>query len=202
MLNHNLPAAPGCSGWGAARRCRIFAGVRPAPLDVANDAFCRGGYIEKRHPAALRGLAVLPKQCAGLAARRDAGRQRAAGRQRCVHRFYPAAVSCAARWRQRWAGRSSISAGLPLSALLCRAALRRCCGLFAEGLAALWRARLCLRPARFYWSARSGTPHWGRNGVLAALYCYFVCRRQSRFASRGLFVINILAVGIHPYFRP
>ena len=38
--------------------------------------------------------------------------------------------------------------------------------------------------------------------VLAALYCYFVCRRQSRFASRGLFVINILAVGIHPYFLP
>ena len=38
--------------------------------------------------------------------------------------------------------------------------------------------------------------------MLAALYCYFVCRRQSRFASRGLFVINILAVGIHPYFLP
>ncbi len=38
--------------------------------------------------------------------------------------------------------------------------------------------------------------------VLAALYCYFSCRRQGRYASAGLFIINVLAVGIHPYFLP
>ena len=38
--------------------------------------------------------------------------------------------------------------------------------------------------------------------MLAALYCYFSCRRQGRYASAGLFIINVLAVGIHPYFLP
>ena len=39
-----------------------------APLDVTNDAFCRGGYIEQGHPAALRRLAVLPAKRARLPA--------------------------------------------------------------------------------------------------------------------------------------
>lgn len=38
--------------------------------------------------------------------------------------------------------------------------------------------------------------------VLAALYFYFAARRKGQYASRGLFVLNVLAVGIHPYFLP
>ena len=112
---------------------------------------------------------------------------------------------CAARWRQRWAGRSSISAGLPLSALLCRAALRRCCaGCLLRGLPPLWRARLCLRPARFYWSARSGTPRSARSGLCwrRCTVIFVVPPTEPVCVVRGLFVINILAVGIHPYFLP
>ena len=33
-----------------------------APLDVANDAFCRGGYVEKDIQQHYAGLAVLPRQ--------------------------------------------------------------------------------------------------------------------------------------------
>lgn len=38
--------------------------------------------------------------------------------------------------------------------------------------------------------------------VLAALYCYFSLRRQGRFYSPGLFFLNVLIVGVHPYYLP
>ena len=38
--------------------------------------------------------------------------------------------------------------------------------------------------------------------VLAALYCYFCGRRQGRYRLSLLFAVNVLAVGIHPYFLP
>ena len=38
--------------------------------------------------------------------------------------------------------------------------------------------------------------------MLAALYFYFAARRKGQYASRGLFALNVLAVGIHPYFLP
>ena len=38
--------------------------------------------------------------------------------------------------------------------------------------------------------------------MLAALYFYFAARRKGQYASRGLFALNALAVGIHPYFLP
>lgn len=38
--------------------------------------------------------------------------------------------------------------------------------------------------------------------VLAALYYYFRARQENRYAWPGLFLLNILAVGIHPYFLP
>lgn len=38
--------------------------------------------------------------------------------------------------------------------------------------------------------------------LLAALYYYFRARREGRYAWRILFLLNILSVGIHPYFLP
>ena len=38
--------------------------------------------------------------------------------------------------------------------------------------------------------------------VLAALYYYFRARRENRYAWPGLFLLNILAIGVHPYFLP
>ena len=77
------------------------------------------------------------------------------------------------------------------------------CGLFAEGLAAPLAGSLVFAASPILLERAFRHTSLGAQWlVLAALYCYFVCRRQSRFASRGLFVINILAVGIHPYFLP
>ena len=38
--------------------------------------------------------------------------------------------------------------------------------------------------------------------VVAALYYYFRARRENRYAWPGLFLLNILAIGVHPYFLP
>ena len=38
--------------------------------------------------------------------------------------------------------------------------------------------------------------------VLAALHYYFRARRENRYTWPGLFLLNILAVGVHPYFLP
>lgn len=38
--------------------------------------------------------------------------------------------------------------------------------------------------------------------VLAALWYYFKGRQQNRFAYKGLFAINCLTIGLHPYFVP
>ena len=125
MLNHKSTRSARLFWLGALLGAAVFLLVYGlAPLDVANDAFCRGGYIEKdiqQHYAA----GCLPKQCAGLAARRNAGRQRAAGRQRCVHRFYPAA-GCAVPPAGGSAGRDVPVFRLVYPCLLCFAG--RLCG--------------------------------------------------------------------------
>lgn len=38
--------------------------------------------------------------------------------------------------------------------------------------------------------------------ILAALWYYFKGRQQNRFAYKGLFAVNCLAIGLHPYFVP
>ena len=38
--------------------------------------------------------------------------------------------------------------------------------------------------------------------VVAALYYYFRARRENRYTWPGLFLLNILAIGVHPYFLP
>lgn len=38
--------------------------------------------------------------------------------------------------------------------------------------------------------------------ILAALWYYFRSKREDRFAYKGLFALNCLAIGLHPYFVP
>ena len=38
--------------------------------------------------------------------------------------------------------------------------------------------------------------------ILGVLYYYFKLHREGRYASAGLFVLNLVAIGIHPYFLP
>lgn len=77
------------------------------------------------------------------------------------------------------------------------------CGLFADGVAApaLGAGLFVLSPVLWERALRH-TALGAQWLVLAALYCYFAARRGQRHAWRLLFVINILAIGIHPYFVP
>ena len=205
MLNHKSTRSARLFWLGALLGAAVFLLVYGlAPLDVANDAFCRGGYIEKD----------IQQHYAGWLFYRSSAPGWPLGVTQAVNA--PQGVSVA------------YTDSIPLLAVLCRplaAALggtfqyfgwftlvcfalqggfaALLCGLFAEGLAAPLAGSLVFAASPILLERAFRHTSLGAQWlVLVALYCCFVCRRQSRFASRGLFVINILAVGIHPYFLP
>ena len=205
MLNHKSTRSARLFWLGALLGAAVFLLVYGlAPLDAANDAFCRGGYIEKD----------IQQHYAGWLFYRSSALGWPLGVTQAINA--PQGVSVA------------YTDSIPLLAVLCRplaAALggtfqyfgwftlvcfalqggfaSLLCGLFAEGLAAPLAGSLVFAASPILLERAFRHTSLGAQWlVLAALYCYFVCRRQSRFASRGLFVINILAVGIHPYFLP
>ena len=205
MLNHKSTRSARLFWLGALLGAAVFLLVYGlAPLDAANDAFCRGGYIEKD----------IQQHYAGWLFYRSSALGWPLGVTQAINA--PQGVSVA------------YTDSIPLLAVLCRplaAALggtfqyfgwftlvcfalqggfaALLCGLFAEGLAAPLAGSLVFAASPILLERAFRHTSLGAQWlVLAALYCYFVCHRQSRFASRGLFVINILAVGIHPYFLP
>ena len=146
MLNHKSTRSARLFWLGALLGAAVFLLVYGlAPLDVANDAFCRGGYIEKDIQQHYAGWLFYRSSALGW----PLGVTQAVNAPQGVSVAYTDSIPL-----------------LAVSALLCRAALRRCCaGCLLRGLPPLWRARLCLRPARFYWNARSGTPRSARSGL-------------------------------------
>ena len=175
-----------------------------APLNITNDAFCRGGYIEKD----------IQQHYAGWLFYRQSALGWPLGVTQAVNA--PNGVSVA------------YTDSIPLLAVLCRplaAALggtfqyfgwftffcfslqggfaALLCSLFADGavLPLLGSVVFSASPILLERAFRH-TSLGAQWLVLAALYCYFSLRRQGRYASPGLFFLNVLAVGIHPYFLP
>ena len=190
---------------GALIGIAVFLAVYGAvPLDVTNDAFCRGGFIEKDIQQHYAGWLFYRQNALGWPL----------GVTQAVNAPYGVSVA--------------YTDSIPLLAVLCRpsaAALggtfqyfgwftlacfalqggfaALLCGLFADGLFAPLAGALVFAASPVLIERAFRHTSLGAQWlVLAALYCYFACKRQGRFASRGLFVINILAVGIHPYFLP
>ena len=175
-----------------------------APLNVANDAFCRGGYIEKD----------IQQHYAGWLFYRRSAISWPLGVTDAVN--YPSGVSVA------------YTDSIPLLAVLCRplaAALggtfqyfgwftlvcfalqggfaALLCGLFAGGLLTPLAGALVFAASPILIERAFRHTSLGAQWlVLVALYCYFSLRRQGRYASPLLFFVNVLAVGIHPYFLP
>ena len=173
-------------------------------LDVTNDAFCRGGYIEKDIQQHYAGWLFY--------------RQSSAGWPLCIARGinYPDGLSVA------------YTDSIPLVAALLKPVANLVggtfqymgwftlvcfalqggfgallAGLFLPGCAAPLAADLLFvtSPVLFERVFRH-TSLGAQFFVLAALYFYFAARRKGQYASRGLFALNVLAVGIHPYFLP
>lgn len=175
-----------------------------APLDVTNDSFCRGGYLEKDIQQHYAGWLFY--------------RQSAQAFPLCVTQSInaPDGISIA------------YTDSIPLMAALCRPIANALggtfqyfgvftflcfalqggfgallCGLFVARIPqALLGDLLFITSPILYERAFRHTSLGAQWLVLAALYFYFSARREGRFASRGLFAVNLLAIGIHPYFLP
>lgn len=175
-----------------------------APLDVTNDAFCRGGYIEKDIQQHYAGWLFY--------------RQSELGFPLCIAQNinFPDGLSVAytdsvplfaALFRL-------LSPVLPdtfqyfgwftlLAFFLQGAFGALLAGLFVPGVALplLGDILFVTSPVLFERAIRH-TALGAQFFILAALYWYFRCRRQGRMPGPGLFLLNVAAVTIHPYFVP
>lgn len=174
-----------------------------SPLDVTNDALVRGGFVERDIQQHYAGWLFLRQSLLG----------------------WPLGVA-----QNIGSGGLSIAFtdSVPLVAVVCRllspvlpdvfqyfgwftllcfvlqggfAALL--CGLFAQGLCTpLLGAGLFVLSPVLWERALRHTALGAQWLILAALYCYFAARRGRRGAWGLLFAVNVLTVGIHPYFVP
>lgn len=175
-----------------------------APLDVTQDTFCRGGYLEKD----------IQQHYAGWLFYRQSARA------------FPLAVTQAIDAPQ---GVSvAYTDSIPLLAVLCRPLANALggtfqyfgwftlacfvlqggfgaslCSLFTQGMIRpLAGSLLFITSPILYERAFRHTSLGAQWLVLAALYLYFRLRREKRSLSAGLFLINTFSIGIHPYFLP
>lgn len=182
----------------------FFAVLGFSPLDVTNDAFCRGGFIEKD----------IQQHYAGWLFYRQSPLD------------FPLCVAKNINWPQ---GLSiAYTDSIPLFAaffrllepllpatfqyfgwftLLCLvlqgAFGARLLGLFSKGLAAPLIGDVLLMFSPVLWErVLRHTSLAAQFFVVAALYYYFAGRRSGRYAYAGLFALNILTITIHPYFVP
>lgn len=174
------------------------------PLDVTRDSFCRGGYLEKD----------IQQHYAGWLFYRQSAKN------------FPLCVTTAVNAPQ---GISiAYTDSIPLLAALCRPFANwlggtfqyfgwftlvcfvlqggfgaLLCGLFAQGyFLPLLGDLLFITSPILYERAFRHTSLGAQWIVLAVLYLYFRLRRENRYTSPALFFLNILAIGIHPYFLP
>lgn len=176
----------------------------PAPLDFTNDAFCRGGYIEKD----------IQQHYAGWLFYRQSPLR------------FPLCIAESVNWP---AGLSvAYTDSIPLFAaffrllspllpgtfqyfgwftLLCLflqggfGALLL--GLFAKGKVLPLVGDLVFVFSPVLWErALRHTSLAAQFLLLGALYYYFRSGREGRFAYGGLFLLNVLTITIHPYFVP
>lgn len=175
-----------------------------SPLDVTNDAFCRGGYIEKD----------IQQHYAGWLFYRQSGLS------------FPLCIATNINVPQ---GLSvAYTDSIPLFAaffrllspllpdtfqyfgwftLLCLmlqgAFGARLLGLFMQGYTLPLLGDLLFVFSPVLWErVLRHTSLAAQFFVLAALYYYFLGCRTGRFRFGGLFVLNILAITVHPYFLP
>lgn len=175
-----------------------------SPLDVSNDAFCRGGYIEKDIQQHYAGWLFY--------------RQGEVGFPLCIAQNlnYPDGLSVA------------YTDSVPLFAALFRflspllpetfqyfglftflcfflqgAFGALLAGCFADGvvLPLLGDLLFVTSPVLLERAFRH-TALGAQFLILAALYCYIVYRRKNQMPGVGLFLLNVIAIVIHPYFLP
>lgn len=174
------------------------------PLDVTNDTFCRGGFLEKdiqQHYAGwlfYRQSALSFPLCITQSINTPQG----------ISIAYTDSIPLVAallRPLANWLGGTFQYFGW--FTLVCFALQggfgALLCSLFASSpLPSLLGSLLFVSSPILYERAFRHSSLGAQWLVLAALYFYFTLRREGRYRSKALFLINILAIGIHPYFLP
>ena len=179
----------------------VFGG---SSLDVTNDAFCRGGYMEKdiqQHYAGwlfYRESSTTWPLCVADSINAPDGLSVA---------YTDSIPLAAALLRPMAAALGGTFQYFGWFTLLCYALQggfgALLCGLFANGLAApLLGDLLFVTSPVLLERAFRHTSLGAQFLILGALYYYFKLHREGRYASAGLFVLNLVAIGIHPYFLP
>lgn len=175
-----------------------------SPLDVTNDSFCRGGYIEKDIQQHYAGWLFY--------------RQSDLSFPLCVTDNINAPQGLSVAYTDSIPLLAAffrfLSPLLPATfqyfgwfTLLCLmaqgAAGARLLGLFLDGVTGPLLADLLFIFSPILWErALRHTSLAAHFFILAALYFYFLGRRSGRYCFRGLFALNILTITIHPYFVP
>ena len=175
-----------------------------SPLDVTNDAFCRGGYIEKD----------IQQHYAGWLFYRQSG----LSVPLCIADTINAPQGLSVAYTDSIPLFAALfrllSFLLPdtfqyfgwftLLCLMLQGAFgARLLGLFAKGYAVPLLGDVLFVFSPVLWErVLRHTSLAAQFFVLAALYYYFSGHRTGRFNFPGLFLLNILAITIHPYFLP
>lgn len=175
-----------------------------SPLDVTNDAFCRGGYIEKdiqQHYAGwlfYRQSDVSFPLCVADNINAPQGLSIAYTDSIPLFAAFFRIVSFLLPSTFQYFGCFTL-----LCLMAQGAAGARLLGLFMKGFSAPLVADLFFLFSPVLWErVLRHTSLAAQFLVLVALYYYFQGRRSGRYAYAGLFVLNILTITIHPYFVP
>lgn len=192
-------------GMGAILGIAVFLLIYGfSPLDVTNDTFCRGGFLEKDVQQHYAGWLFY--------------RQSALSFPLCITQSIntPQGISIAytdsipllaalLRPLANWLGGTFQYFGW--FTLICFALQggfgALLCSLFSSGpIFPLLGSFLFVTSPILYERAFRHTSLGAQWLILAALYYYFTLRREGQYRSKALFALNILAIGIHPYFLP
>lgn len=173
-------------------------------LDVTNDVFCRGGYIEKDIQQHYAGWLFYRESSAQWPLCIADGINYPDGLSAAYTDSIPLAAAALKPIANLVGGTFQYMGWFTLLCFVLQGGFGALlAGLFLSGFAGPLAASVLFTasPVLFERVFRH-TSLGAQFFVIAALYFYFVQRRKGGFASRGLFVLNVLAVGIHPYFLP
>lgn len=175
-----------------------------APLDPGLDGFCRGGFIEKDIQQHYAGWLFYRQSSAGWPLCVTPGVNAPQGVSVAYTDSIPLAAALLRPLANALGGTFQY---FGLFTLLCFvlqggfAALL--CGLFAQGYGRpLLGTLLFVTSPVLFERAFRHTSLGAQFLVLGALYYYFRARREGRCLYPGLFLLNLAAIGIHPYFLP
>ncbi|MDD4850337.1 MAG: DUF6311 domain-containing protein [Gemmiger sp.] len=174
------------------------------PLDVTNDAFCRGGYIEKDIQQHYAGWLFYRQSALSFPLGVAQGINAPAGLSVAYTDSIPLVAAVLRLLSPLLPGTFQYFGWFTLVCFFLQGGFGALLlSLFTKGIAAPLLGDVLLVASPILWErAFRHTSLGAQFLVLGVLYYYFRAGREGRYAYPGLFLLNVLAIGIHPYFLP